>query len=254
MSEFSTEECKRKLVELYPETQAKLWKRVRKYKNEAGQWEREFIYPKPDIRTILQEKDNTLIEIQPSLVLETNSDLPRILFGSQGVPEVLSIVYQNANPAEEKFLTVLEKTIDWDSAEKNRSTYDFSKNIDFNQFVFNCHKHNINLAQSYMSYIETQLSFFSDLDETELPFHLNSREFDDSLPDMLEVLDKIKSGYQANVIMPVISAEMIQNVFRTMESVKDFLQFNEDEEAVEQAYENLKFLGRILKGGKPKPR
>lgn len=266
MSEFSTEDCKKKLMELYPQTQAKFWKRTKKYKNDENQWQRDFDYTLAghEFSASLKEAGDILVEVShqalqkdngnnntlPPVLLRvignTVTDLSRFLMGTH-VEEALQDSFTSSNAAEEHFLLILEKTINWNQAKDERSTFDFSQKIDFNSFVLSCHNQGINLLQSYVEYIANQIMWFMDQDETYVPYHMGTDNFDDSLPDMVKVLTNIRSGYEQNNIMVTLSQESVVEVISNMKEAKEFLEYADDESYEQVANEAMKAMKYLLK-------
>jgi hypothetical protein len=264
MSEFSTEDCKKKLMELYPQTQAKFWKRTKKYKNDENQWQRDFDYTLAghEFSTSLKEAGDILVEVShqdlqkdngntlPPVLLRvignTTSDLSRLLMGTH-IEETLQDSFTSSNSAEEHFLLVLEKTINWNQAKDERSTFDFAQKIDFNSFVLSCHNQGINLLQSYVEYIANQILWFMDQDETYVPYHMGTDNFDDSLPDMVKVLTNIRSGYEQNNIIVALSQKSVAEVIGNMKEAKEFLEYADDESYEQVANEAIKTMKYLLK-------
>lgn len=60
MSKITTEDCKNKLIELFEGSESSDWKRTKKYKNELGNWVRDFINKET-------EKECSLVEINGEL-------------------------------------------------------------------------------------------------------------------------------------------------------------------------------------------
>jgi hypothetical protein len=266
MSEFSTEDCKKKLMELYPQTQAKFWKRTKKYKNDENQWQRDFDYTLAghEFSASLKEAGDILVEVSHQALQKDNgnsntlspvllrvigntvTDLSRFLMGTH-VEEALQDSFTSSNAAEEHFLLILEKTINWNQAKDERSTFDFSQKIDFNSFVLSCHNQGINLLQSYVEYIANQIMWFMDQDETYVPYHMGTDNFDDSLPDMVKVLTNIRSGYEQNNIMVTLSQESVVKVINNMKEAKEFLEYADDESYEQVANEAMKAMKYLLK-------
>lgn len=268
MSEFSTEDCKKKLIALYPQTQAKFWKRIKKYKNDENQWQRDFDYTQAgyEFSVSLKEAGNILLEVNYQASSEENTntlssisiplalrvignighDLSRLLMGTN-MEEKLQDSFSSINPFEEHFLLVLENTINWEQEKDNRSTFNFAQKIDFNSFVLSCHNQGINLLQSYVGYIANQIIWFMDQDETYVPYHMGTDNFDDSLPDMVKVLANIRSGYEHNKIIVPLSKESIAEIIDGMKEAKEFLEYADDESYEEMANEAMKAMKYLLK-------
>lgn len=264
MSEFSTEDCKKKLMELYPQTQAKFWKRIKKYKNDENQWQRDFEYTQAgyEFSVSLKEAENILIEVNSQVSREEDThtisplalrvignigrDLSRLLMGTN-MEEKLQDSFSSINPFEERFLLVLENTINWNQPKDARSTFDFAQKIDFNSFVLSCHNQGINLLESYVGYIANQIIWFMDQDETYVPYHMGTDNFDDSLPDMVKVLANIRSGYEHNKIIIPLSQESITEIMDGMKEAKEFFEYADDESYEEVANEAMKAMKYLLK-------
>ena len=245
MSELSTEDCKKKLLELYPRTKSKFWKRVRKYKNKDEQWEREFNYTEPgqEMTTLLCEKEGELVEVQntissKSAALKTNPEinpgisitgsvntleLGRLLGGTagNGTVDKLPVPFTTSDSNETLFLLTLSNSIDWSKPEGQRSTFDFAKSIDFKHFVQACQNQNINLLESYVDYIGLMMDFYSDMDEDDVLSIIDTPDCNDSLADLKNVLLKILEGYETSNLTMFISDESNANL------KKSFDQFNE---------------------------
>lgn len=227
MAALTTDDCKKKLVELYPRTQAKSWKRTKKSLNAQKQWERVFECTDPaQARTVvLVERAGMLFEVGtgavtggmlqtpvaaassampvglhalPSdlFVIVSDAEMTRTLFGSDG-QETLSTPFVTSVSEETRFLMVLEHTLDWNAPEKARSSYDFAKNIDFKAFTARCTVQGIDLLGSYLDYMESQIYHLSDLDEGNY-VDIAAEDYDDSLADLMDVLVRIRQGFEAN--------------------------------------------------------
>ena len=134
----------------------------------------------------------------------------RTLFGSTG-PETLSIPFVPSNPEQMQFLMVLQNTIDWNAAQYARSTYDAAKGIDFKDFSARCTAQGIDLLGSYLRYMVGQLQHLEGLDEDEFP-GAGVLDYDDSVADMHDVLNRIRQGYHDNGWEAPLDTELAREV------------------------------------------
>ena len=227
---ITTQDCKNALVARYPDTTAKSWKRTRKYLNAFGQWERVFECNQPGhVRTVvLQERNGQLFEavttpLQPLphglVVIECTVDnMPRVLFGASG-PETLSLPFVPGSPEQMQFLLVLERTIDWDAQQYERSTYDAAKGIDFKDFTARCTVQGIDLLGSYLEYMVGQLQHLEGLDEEEF-VGAGALDYDDSVADMHDVLNRIRQGYMDNGWEAPLDAALVLRVRAAAQSLR----------------------------------
>ncbi len=244
----STDDCKKKLTQLYPDTNESDWKRTRKYKNSQGLWERVFKYS-DGRETILQENGDNLLEVQsvilhPSIAkitLSTNVTMERNLFGTSGV-EVLNTPYISPNRAEIDFLLVLEHSINWNNPDKSRSSYDFAKSIDFKDFVQRCENQNIQLLHSYQEYMAYQIEHLYSLDEDSWT-DISVSDYDDSMTDLKDVFTRIKKGYIDNGLLPVLNTTINSKILSVCKDFSSTLFEYYDEDAED----TVSFIKQFMK-------
>ena len=230
MSNYTTEDCKKFLTEQYPNTLEKKWKRTKKYKDEGGIVCRDFSYDNKHNVT-LQETRHGLIEKQNmEYIIEKNLpshytgiSINEMLFGG-GATKV-----KQSSSYEEKFMHVIENGIDWEAPEQQRSSFDFSKNIDFKKLTKECETKNFNLAQNFLDHVYSCVMFIYELDETYMPHHIATSDFHDSYVDLLEVQKKIEAGYKANNLQINLDKEVINGLLSTIEATKQMASFEDDE-------------------------
>lgn len=245
---ISTDDCKKKLIQLYPDTSEKGWKRTSKYKNSQGLWDRIFKYS-DGRETILQEDGDNLIEIQsvvltPSIatiIISTNMTMERELFGVAGV-EVLNTPYTSPNRAEIDFLLVLENSTNWNNPDKSRSSYDFAKLIDFKDFVQRCESQNIQLLHSYQEYIAYQIYHLYSLDEDSWS-DISVPNYDDSMADLKDVIKRIKQGYLDNGLLTVLNPAINAKILSVCEDFSSTI-FNYYED---EAEDTISFIKQFMK-------
>lgn len=240
---YSTEDCKNFLIQLYPNTNKKDWKRVRKYKNENRQVARDFVCGNIK-QTIVETIDGLQPYIQSviqQLVLPTNykdylnKDDSEITIAGENE-------HKNTHLTNDfdKFKHVLRYGIDWDLEEGSRSLFDFSKNIDFNLIVLQ----NKTILDYTVLYVSGMLDFFYSLDETYIPHHCSENSFHDSVPDLINVLTKIKKAYISNSMPLIVNKKYISSCFSSMNEIKDLM--DEEPDVLKKANNELKKLEQLL--------
>lgn len=260
MASITTDDCKKKLVELYPDTQVKAWKRTKKYLNSRGEVER--VFECAQVRTaVLCERAGQLFEVIPPLApqmtpiatmtntttaskltlhplptglvtLSPTTSMNRLLFGATG-PEKLSLPFVSSYPQETQFLLVLQNTIDWNAPEKLRSSYDFAKSIDFNNFVARCTVQGIDLIGSYLMYMAHQIEHFAGLDE-ETFFDISAIDYDDSLADVLAVFQRMEKAFFDKKWHAPLAREFCDSIAKSTKTLKNSCEqthSTDDEEA-----------------------
>lgn len=235
MPNYTTEDCKKFLIEQYPDTQEKKWKRTKKYKDESGVVCRDFSYGE-EYTVTLQETTHGLIEKQNmEYIVENNLparfdsvSISQMLFGGE-----LSTI----NPSdsyEKKFLHVLENGIDWQASEGKRSAFDFAKNIDFIKFTKDCDSKGINLANNFLDHVYASIMFIFEMDETYMPHHITTKGFDDSYLDLLEIQRKIENGYNKNQLPIILKRETINGVLSTIEETRSMMDCEGQDEDMDE--------------------
>ena len=267
MSALTTDDCKRKLVELYPDTQAKSWKRTRKSLNAQKEWERLFECTQPgQIRKVLLlERAGQLFELGNAVftastpapvlgttpvaapkpvphplpaglvALEPTQELRRLLFGATG-PEVLALPFVSPVAQETQFLLVLQNTIDWNAPEKERSCFDFAAVIDFKDFTARCTVQGIDVLGSFLAYIAHQLDYLAGLDEDNYAY-IGAADYDDSLVDLIDVLSRLRQGFVDNKWAAPLDRAACKGIFKSATFLKEMVEgsCDPDEEETQQA-------------------
>lgn len=86
MSKISTEDCKHKLKELFPDIDEKSWKRTKKYKNESGSWVRDFTNTLNQSVSLIEE--NGALTIYENNTTQTSSPIEVIMVKKPVLNEV----------------------------------------------------------------------------------------------------------------------------------------------------------------------
>ena len=256
MSSITSDDCKKKLVELYPDTHVKSWKRIKKYFNAQRDVERVFEYEQS--RTVvLCERAGKLFEVSSPLAqqmtaiaskstlhplpaglatLTPTTSMNRLLFGATG-PEKLAFPFISPYAQEMLFLLVLQNTIDWNAPGQLRSSYDFAKSIDFNNFVARCTVQGIDLMGSYLMYMVHQIEHFADLDEDTFA-DIGASDYDDSLADMLNVFERIQQAFFNNHWNAPLAREFCENVVKSVNALKCVVEqtYNPDDEEIQDVF------------------
>ena len=274
MSALTTDDCKRKLVELYPATQAKSWKRTKKYLNGQKEWERVFECTQlGQTRTVLLvERAGQLIELgnaapavpvlalvsapkptaaaKPSLhplpqglvAFEPTQELRRLLFGATG-PEALALPFVSPVAQETQFLLVLQNTIDWSAPEKSRSCFDFAAAINFKDFTARCTVQGIDVLGSFLAYVGHQLDYLAGLDEDNYAY-IGYGDYDDSLVDLIDVLGRLRQGFVDNNWAAPLDRAACKDIFKSANFLKEMVEgsCDPDEEETQRA---LDFIERV---------
>lgn len=240
---YSTDDCKNFLIQLYPTTNKKNWRRTRKYTNEQGQVARDFI---------CEHIHQTIVETPLGLQAYT-----------QPVPKLLALPnnyedYLNQEDAEmtlfgdnpntnthltndyEKFKHVLRYGIDWNLPEGSRSAFDYAKNVDFKSVVLQDKA----VLDYTVLYTSGMLSFYLDLDETYSPHHCSTDNFHDSVPDLMNILIRIKEAYTAHSMPFIVHKAYVDSCFKTIDDLKYIM--SEEPAIIKKANSELNKLKKFL--------
>lgn len=244
---YTTDDCKNFLVSLYPNTEKKSWKRTRKYKNTQGVVLRDFDYPNGLTQTLVETASGLMreedymngVSVKQSNASAYEQFIDRIglsshLFGGA----MTSNTHLTDNLA--KFLNVLEHGIDWQAPEGKRSAFDFSSQLDFKEVV----KTHPDILQQTVTYTNYAISFICELDETYMPHHCSRIGFDDSVPDLINLLEKIKSAYQENKLPLIVNKRDVKETLAVMQDIQDIM--CEEPEMIEQAEKSLDKMRALL--------
>lgn len=218
---YTTDDCKDFLVTHFSNSKKSEWKRVSKYKDANGAVCRDFINSVTQKTVTLKETPQGLINltaIQMLLGPSNKTPLNNVLFGG-GVTSNSHLL-----TPEDKFMNVLEHGIDWEAVEGDRSSRDFSKQINFNDFV----KEQPDLIFKYIEYIHSAASFILDLDETYMPHHVVSNNFDDSIVDVSHVLDVILKAYKHHRVTIKANKESVHKIFTVFQDINDIADCSDD--------------------------
>jgi hypothetical protein len=261
MDTLTTHDCKVKLVELYPGTLAKYWKRTKKYLNEKKGWERVFEYTQPgEGRTVvLLEQAGGLSEVTIALTLAPvqpeqapklalcplptgmqtltlSKDMNRLLRGASA-PEPLVLPFVTPFPQETQFLLVLQNTIDWNAPQKSRACFDYAKVIDLKNFVARCTVQGIDILGSFLIYMGHQIDHLAGLDE-DCFLDIGARDYDDSLADVIDVLSRLRQAFVDNKWDAPLDVDLCNNVFKKATSLKEMVEdmYSPDDEEAEETF------------------
>lgn len=240
---YSTDDCKNFLITLFPKTSKKNWKRTRKYTNDQGQIARDFV---------CGDIEQTIVETPSGLQPYTQTapkplDLPDN-YQDYLNQEKVEITLFGDNPHKndhltndyEKFKHVLMYGIDWESKEGDRSCFDFASSLNFKSIVL---QDKCILDQTIL-YTSCMLDFFFDLDETYSPHHCSTSHFDDSAPDLISVITRIKEAYVAHSMPLIVRQSSVKNCLSIIQSIKDIM--SEEPELIKKANSELNKLKKLL--------
>lgn len=236
---YTTDDCKNFLVANFIGTKKSDWKRTKKYKDTNGAVCRDFV--NRDFETSLKETSDGLILFDNN---ETIMLLPKV-YDNVSMNERLfgggKTNTSKANSYEEKFIHVLHYGIDWEAPEGERSSKDFAEKIDFNVFV----KKEPNILNMYFEYMHGAISFIYDLDETYMPHHIITEDFDDSFVDMLSVINNIVKAYKNNNMPLNFDKEQVAIIKAEIKHVREMMSC-EDEEQEEEAQNVIESVKKKL--------
>ena len=259
MTDITTDDCKKKLVELYPGTQIQSWKRTKKSLNSNREVERVFECTQPGQtrNVVLVERAGQLFEVgagtpsQATSILHVpkvglyplptglalvapTAGMNRLLFGANRA-EPLAVSFVTPQLSQMQFLLVLQNTIDWNAAEKERASYDFAKAIDFKDFAARCTVQGIDLLGSYLAYMSHRIDILAEMDE-ETFIDISADDYDDSLTDMVDVFKRIRAAFIDNKGDAPLDKHVCKDIVQKLNALKQAgmdTYGDEDEEAPE---------------------
>lgn len=141
------------------------------------------------------------------------------------------------NP-ENHFVQIIKDGLDISLPKGKRSTYELSKYIDFDKLTVTSHLNHENLLLDYYSYIEHRLCvLFSYEDENQLYKSICSNNYDDSIKDMLCVLEKIKNANLTQKYEVKLNPSLIGDIKHNISALKlEIKQFKYSSEQKERMY------------------
>lgn len=151
--------------------------------------------------------------------------------------------------AENHFVQVIKDGLDISLPKGQRSTYELSKHIDFDKITIQSHLKYENLLLDYYSYIDHRLCvLFSYEDENQLYNSLCASNSDDSIPDMLFVLEKIKDVNLQQKYSVKLNPTLITDIKHNIRALKlEIKQFRFTSEQKKKMHSVLKTLHEEMK-------
>lgn len=124
---------------------------------------------------------------------------------------------------EEHFLQIVQDGFDCSLPKGNRSTYELSKEIDFDKMTLEMHNHHENLLLNYFNYMAHHVCVLLSNCEENMYESIVSVNCNDSIIDMLSVLDKIKTANQKVGYAVKLNPQFLVNVKSNIEDMKNEL-------------------------------
>ncbi len=225
-SQYSTQDCKIFIVQHYPRTNIKNWKRKNKYKNEKGEFVREFIHVDLQV-TIIETKDGLKIEnMNENNQQSFDSKIDYTVYLNKDIMdnELLLTSIQNKTPRYigndhyEHFKHILNHGIIMQDAMPQTALM-LSKKIDFQEKVLLDQY----LLDKVIHYTAHQLIHFYELDEEYMTHHCSQDNFFDSLPDMIHIIKMVKSAYEQNKMPLVVNKKTVNDCLNAMSEINDMM-------------------------------
>lgn len=130
---------------------------------------------------------------------------------------------------KQHFLQVVNDGMDCNLAKGQRSTFELSKQLNFDKLVNEVHATHENLLTNYFNYIAHRICvLFDNVEESSIFDGIVASNFDDSLSDMLVVLNKIKesnskAGYPVK-LHPKFIVDVKSNITELKKEIADIHQ------------------------------
>ena len=249
MGYATTDDCKKYLLTLHAHTETRDWKRTRKYKHTNGMILRDFEASSFGLKEIIIEGNNGLMRLSDYLngMPYTNTghkDAYNDFINKLGINSHLfgGGAKDNTNKADDlaKFLNVLEHGIDWEAPEFSRSAFDYSNELDFNQIV----QTHPQLLQDIVRYTNYIVNFIQELDETYMPHHCSRSNFDDSVPDLINLISRIKQAYVENNMSLDVHKSDVIDIIGTMNEIRTMM--DEEPAMINKAKRAMKDMKTLL--------